>query len=413
MTQVEGIEGSGEDGDRSVEVVHVVNSSKAAVTILPMKLVVLGPGHPFRGGIATTTTALVLAMRERGHVVDFLTPIRQYPRWLYPGGSGGRDAGACPAVEGAQRIIDPLNPAAWPRGRRAALAAGADVWAVPYWTWAWAGWWKFLLAADGPPVVGIVHNPVDHDSGSLARAAASAVLSRCRGLFTHAVALESLLAADYPEVPIASHPLPATSVEEWPDRDAARRAVGLPLNRRVAVFAGLIRPYKGVDLLLEAMACLPVGNDWLLLVAGEPWGEEGARLVRRTMTADLQGRVKLDLRWLNEAELGNVLAAADLLVLPYRGGSQSAMAPLALARGVPVLTTNVGGLPEVVRDGINGRVVSAGSVRELADALMALDTGSLKQLAAGARETSGRLTWAGYAEALEGLVRDVLGQPRQ
>jgi len=373
-----------------------------------MKLVVLGPGHPFRGGIATTTTALVLALRERGHVVDFLTPIRQYPKWLYPGGGGGRDAGACPEIEGAHPVLDPLNPSAWPRGRRTALAAGADVWLAPYWTWAWAGWWRFLLAADGPPVVGIVHNPVDHDAGFFSRAAASAVLSRCRGLFTHAIALERILKVDYPGVPIASHPLPATSVEEPPNRDAARRALGLPLNQRVAVFAGLIRPYKGVDLLLEAMASLPVESDWLLLVAGEPWGDEGARLERRSRAADLRDRVELDLRWLEEEALGNVLAAADLVVLPYREGSQSAMAPLALARGVPVLTTNVGGLPEVVRDGINGRVVRAGSVREIADALTNLDTGSLDRLATGARETSEQLTWGRYAESLEGLVETVL-----
>ena len=88
------------------------------------------------------------------------------------------------------------------------------------------------------------------------------------------------------------------------------------------------------------------------------------------------------------------------------------MAPLALARGVPVLTTNVGGLPEVVRDGVNGRVVPAGSVEAIAEALSVLDTGHLKQLAAGARESSGQLTWTGYAEALERLVEDVLGQPR-
>ncbi len=377
-----------------------------------MKLVVLGPGHPFRGGIATTTTALVCAMRERGHGVDFLTPIRQYPRLLYPGGSGGRDAEACPVVAGARPILDPLNPTAWPRGRRAALDGAADAWIVPYWTWAWAPWWKYLLTADGPPVVGVVHNPVDHDSGILSRAAASAVLSRCRGLFTHAVSLEKILAVSYPGKPIASHPLPATSVDESSDRNAARRAVGLPLNRRIAVFAGLIRPYKGVGLLLEAMASLPVDSDWLLLVAGEPWGEEGDRVVRRAETAELQNRVQLDLRWLSEEELGNVLSAADVVVLPYREGSQSAMAPLALARGVPVLTTNVGGLPEVVLDGINGRVVPAGSVDALAEALSELDVDRLQQLAAGARETSGKLTWQGYAEALEGLLGQVVGRPQ-
>ena len=102
-----------------------------------------------------------------------------------------------------------------------------------------------------------------------------------------------------------------------------------------------------------------------------------------------------------------VFAAADLVVLPYREGSQSAMAPLALAHGTPVLTTDVGGLAEVVRDGVNGMVIAPGSAQAIADALVSLDSDQLEKLAAGARRTSADLTWQGYAEALEALIEDV------
>ena len=116
----------------------------------------------------------------------------------------------------------------------------------------------------------------------------------------------------------------------------------------------------------------------------------------------------MDLRWLSEDDLGNYLSAADVVVLPYRDGSQSAMAPLALARGVPVLTTDVGGLPEVVRDGVNGLVVTPGSVEALTDALRSLDRDRLELLAEGARERADDLTWDGYAATLEGLIERVL-----
>ena len=373
-----------------------------------MRLVVLGPGHPFRGGIATTTTATVAALRSRGHDVTFLTPRRQYPAWLFPGRAGGLDPEACPKLEGSRAVLDPMFPPAWPAARRAALAAGADAWLVPYWTWVWSGCWRFVLADGHPPAVAIVHNPADHDAGPLRRRAAGLVLSRCQGLFTHAAALEGLLARGYPELPRAAHPLPATSVGELPDRRSARRSLGLPDDGRVAVFAGLIRPYKGVDLLLEAMARLPLASDWRLVVAGEAWGRLGDRLRQRAAERDLADRVQLHLRWQSEAELGNLLAAADLVVLPYRDGSQSAMAPLVLAHGIPVLTTQVGGLAEVVEDGVNGRLVQAGSVEALAEALRSLDRARLEQLAAGARRTAPRLTWDGYAEALEGLILRVL-----
>jgi glycosyltransferase involved in cell wall biosynthesis len=190
-----------------------------------------------------------------------------------------------------------------------------------------------------------VHNPADHDAGWTQRLAARAVLSRCDGLFTHAEALAGRLRRDYPGLPCAAHPLPSTMTGELADRATARRTLGLPAGVRVAVFAGLIRPYKGVDLLLEAVASLPATSDWRLVVAGEAWGGLGRRLQRRAAESDLSDRVRLDLRWQSEEELRTLLAAADLVVLPYREGSQSAMAPLVLAAGVPVLSTRVGGLP--------------------------------------------------------------------
>ena len=372
-----------------------------------MRLVVLGPGHPFRGGIATTTTAAVASLRARGHEVSFLTPRRQYPAWLFPGRGGGRDPEACPLLPGSEAVLDPVFPPAWPRARRAAQGAGADAWLLPYWTWAWAGCWRYLLGGERPAVVAIVHNPADHDAGWAQRLAARSVLSRCDGLFTHAETLAGRLRRDYPGLPCEAHPLPATATGELLDRAMARRALGLPADGRVAVFAGLIRPYKGVDLLLDAVASLPAASDWRLVIAGEAWSGLGHRLQRRAAEPDLAGRVRLDLRWQSEAELRALLSAADLVVLPYRDGSQSAMAPLVLAAGVPVLSTRVGGLAEVIEDGVNGRLVAPGSAEALAAALAALDRERLDALAAGARRTVSRLTWSGYAAALEGLLERV------
>jgi glycosyltransferase involved in cell wall biosynthesis len=373
-----------------------------------VRLVFLGPGHPFRGGIATTTTAAVTALRRRGHEVAFLTPRRQYPRWLFPGRDGGLDPEACPRLEGAEPVLDPLYPPAWPAARRAARQQAAEAWVLPFWTWAWAGCWRVLLSGARPPAVAIVHNPVDHDARPAHRLAARLVLSRCEGLFTHARSLEEALAAVYPRTPLASHPLPSTSVVELPDRAAARRLLQIPEDARLAVFVGLIRPYKGVEELLEAFAGLPAQSGWQLVVAGEPWGSLGDRLQQRAARPDLRGRLRLELRWQSEEELRQLLAAADLVVLPYREGSQSAMAPIALAYGVPVLSTRVGGLPEVIRDGVNGRLVEAGSVDALAAALQSLDRATLNGLAEGARRQASALTWDGYAVALEALIERVL-----
>ena len=174
----------------------------------------------------------------------------------------------------------------------------------------------------------------------------------------------------------------------------------------------MIRPYKGVDLLLEAVARQPEDSDWLLVVVGEPWGGLGEALEKQMRRLGIEDRVRLRLGWFPEAEVPTLLAAADLVVLPYRSGSQSAVAPLALGAGVPVLSTAVGGLSEVVRHGVDGWLVAPGSAAELAHAFQELDRPRLAALASAATEGRDRLTWNGYTEALEGLLEAVVGEKR-
>jgi glycosyltransferase involved in cell wall biosynthesis len=125
----------------------------------------------------------------------------------------------------------------------------------------------------------------------------------------------------------------------------------------------------------------------------------------------LEDLVRLDLRWIPEPEVPTLLAAADVLVLPYRSGSQSAVAPIALASGVPVFASAVGGLPEVVDDGVNGVLVEPGSVEALVRALNGLDHERLAELTAGARAWRGTVTWDSYAAALEDLLARVVTVP--
>jgi glycosyltransferase involved in cell wall biosynthesis len=372
-----------------------------------MRLVVFGSGHPFRGGIARTTTEMVSGLEGRGHEILFLTPRRQYPTWLFPGASD-RDPDACRLLACARPVLEPMNPLTWGASRRCAAAFAADAWIVPYWTWAWAGLWRFLLRGPHPPAVAVVHNPADHDGGTVRRRAARWILGRCQALFTHAESLERGLAEVYPGVATASYSFPPTTVGPLPDRGAALAALELPTNRRVALFMGLIRPYKGVDLLLEAAARLPEDSDWLVVVAGEPWGGLEHALRQQVREGGLEDRVRLALGWVPEVEVPRLLAAADLVVLPYRSGSQSAVAPMALSAGVPVLTTDVGGVAEIVRHGVDGLVVEPGSVDALATALVDLDRPALERLARGAIEGRGRLTWDGYAHELEALITSTI-----
>jgi len=370
-----------------------------------MRLLLFGPGYPFRGGIASTTTALVSALGKRGNKVLFLSPIRQYPRFLYPGRED-RDPDACPEIDGSLRLYAPMEAWTWARAFERARAFHADAWIFPYWTWAWAPFFLALLRAAGKiPCLAIVHNPADHQAGFLKKMAARLILGRCRGLMTHAEKLSSQLRREYPRQLITEHLLPPPPLpDSFPTREEARRDLGIGRGERLAVFSGLIRPYKGVDLLLDAVAMLNQGSSWRFIVAGEAWQGLERELKEQVLRLKIGERVRFFFGWQKNSELERLLVAADLVVLPYRSGTQSAVAPLALSRSVPVLATDVGGLGEIIRNGENGILLSRVSAESLAGALKKLDSESLQALRRGTCASVEDLSWAGYAERLENIL---------
>jgi len=371
------------------------------------RLALIGPSHPFRGGIARTTTALAAALAAGGALAAFLTPRRQYPGWLYPGGADV-DPRACPRLDAAEPCYGVLEPWTWSTLRARVAAAAPDAVVVPYWTWAWAPleravtYWR-------RPVICVVHNPADHDAGWLEHRAARAVLGRCRGFLCHASSVAAALGSSYPGIRAAVHPLPPDRLP-LPPSDAARRQLGVPGDAAAFLAFGLQRPYKGTDLLLEAFARLPVDRRAVLLLAGEPWGGLAVDLRRRLSDPRLTGRVIVALRWIPEEEAPMWFAAADVAVLPYRNATGSAVAAQALGAGLPVIASRVGGLAEVVEDGVSGVLVPPGDAGALAGALeRLLEPGERARLALGAERAAAHLSWNSYAATLVDLAAAILG----
>lgn len=369
-------------------------------------VLLVGPSWPLRGGIARTTTLLARALQEAGSLTGFLTPRRQYPAWLYPGASDV-DPDACPRLPEARRCFDVLEPWSWGAAARRGRAAAADALVVPYWTWAWAPFERYLAGRLGLPVVAIVHNPADHDASRLARLSAAWVLGRASAYLCHARAVEREVQARFSGRPTAVHPLPADPPPRA-ERAAARAGLGVADGHVAVLCFGLIRPYKGVEVLLEAFARVSPELPLTLLLAGEPWGDMGASLTARLSRPDLAGRVRARLAWIPEREAGEWFAAADAVVLPYLSATGSAVAAQALGAGLPVVGTDVGGIAEVVEDGVNGLLVPPADPAALAGALRRLAVpGGLSRLAAGAAAAGARWSWRSYAEALLRLVGEL------
>lgn len=345
----------------------------------------------------------------RGKLDAFLVPRRQYPHLFYPG-ARDQDGAACTRLAIAQPCFNVLEPWSWPELAKRVRHARADAVVLPYWTAAWAPLARLVVGATRAPVIAVVHNPFDHGAGWAARCAARSVLRRCRGFLCHAESVERELQAAYSGRPVAVHALPPVRVAAA-DRAAARRRLGLAPDALALLFFGLIRPYKGVEVLLEAVAQMPREAGVVLVLAGEPWGGCAAAVRERVRRPDLAGRVIARLGWVPEGEVGDLFAAADAAVLPYRDATGSAVAAQALAAGLPVVASAVGGLAETVRDGDNGLLVPAGDAAALAAALGRLADVALRaRLSVGARSWTERCTWTSYVDVLEALAVRASGE---
>ncbi len=384
-----------------------------------MRLVVIGPVWPYRGGIAQHTALLVRALRAQGHAVRLLTFRRLYPAWLFPGRTV-LDPSAEPVAVEAEPVVAPLWPPTWRAAARATRAWRPDavvvVWWVPFFAPFVVGLRRLLgPAGRRPPIVMLCHNVLPHDAGhALARSLTRRALRAGDRWLVHAtplVAAVGALVGDRARRPgavvraaLPLHHLGAVGPTPADLPAPARRPPTL-------LFFGLVRPYKGLDVLVEALAlAAPRVPGLRLVVAGEFW-QPAATFAAQAERLGVADAVELRDGYVPNEAVAALFAAADAVVLPYRSATSSGVLTLAIEHGVPMLVTAVGGLPEVVVDGDAGLVVPPGDAAALADAIVRLfdEPGLAERLRAGARRARARIGWDGYVAALTALAADAGG----
>jgi len=183
-----------------------------------------------------------------------------------------------------------------------------------------------------------------------------------------------------------------------PTREAARAA--LALHGNVALSFGHVRPYKGVDIAFNAWRLLK--TDVTLVVAGEVWWKNEGEYRRLAQGLD---NVRLDFRFIPDAEIANYFAATDVVLAPYRIEAQSGVALTAFHFERPVIASTVGGLPEIVEDGVNGLLIPPEDPAALARAIDAFfTTADRAAMERAAAESARKYSWEEYAKVFEGLV---------
>lgn len=345
------------------------------------------------------TTELAHQLESLGADVTLCSWRAQYPSLLYPGSQFfPTDKPERPLFDNTNRTLAWYDPLSWWRlGRR--LRAFDKIIFV---------WW--LPTIQGPIYITIMaalgkshaekillcHNVLPHEGKPGDRTVTGLVLKRIDRVLVHTSA-QAVIASELTTKPVATASLPLALPSTVPATPITNR----PLKHQLLYF-GIVRPYKGLDVLLHALAELP---DVHLVVAGEFWG--GSQAYTNLITdLHITSQVTIHPGYATDQELADYFAACDALVLPYRGGTASQNVGIGHAFGVPVIATSAGSMAEHIRPGVDGLVCEPDNVASLATAISTFYApGTAERLQANIPPVTTVDGWQTYLTALAGSAK--------
>ncbi|HSK13677.1 MAG TPA: glycosyltransferase [Phnomibacter sp.] len=368
-----------------------------------MKIVILGPAHPLRpGGITTFNERLCRAFTNAGHDCSIWSFSLQYPSFLFPGSSQFTDAPA-PADIRIRTLINSIDPLNWWKTGNLLKNERPDLVIVRYWI-------PFMGACLGTilrrvkgnrhtRIICIADNVVPHEErpGDVyltryfvkpvdAFVVMSDQVMKDLRTFTRAPAI------------LLPHPL-YDNFGEKVTKNVARETlqekfkISVGENTPLLVFFGLVRAYKGLDLLIEALH-LTENKQVQLVVAGEFYEEEQPYLDMIDRYG-MKERIHLHATFIAEADVRYFICAADCIIQPYKNATQSGVTPVAYHFEVPMIVTNVGGLPQMVPDGKAG-IVCQPSAPSIADAIHRFFQAGPEYFGPGLSEEKKKLSWDSF-----------------
>lgn len=379
----------------------------------PLRIVLIGPSFRFLSGISYYTVRLANALSRKASVRAVLFR-HMLPRKLFPGWKRvGQNLTAVKFVEGvdAGELLDWYNPFTWLKAAR--ISRCADIVVLEWWTSSVAHMYLAIqiLLSRKTPVIIEYHEVVDSlEQSILPVRVYSRVIGRIiRRLATrfvvHSGADRDLVMDTYhiPQEKITV--IPHALYDQYPalEKKLARKELGIT-EENVILFFGLLRPYKGVKYLIRAFESLPpaVVQSTRLLIVGEAW--EDRESLSLAEESPLRDKITLVNRYVPDSEVPVFFSAADILVLPYTRASQSGVAHIAMAYGLPIIATRVGGLVEGMSSYAGAFFINPGSVEELKSEIL------LRMEGKATYPIPGNLTWESVGEEWMALCSSLGGK---
>jgi glycosyltransferase involved in cell wall biosynthesis len=374
------------------------------------RVIIIGPAHPLRGGLATFNHRLAKEFMDEGNECSLVSFSLQYPSFLFPGTSQYSDE---PAPEDLviHSLINSINPFNWLNAGRKIRQWKPDIIVVRYWI-------PFMGPALGTvlrkvkknkhtKVICIADNIIPHEKRAGDILFTKYFLKACDAFVTMSQKVLEDLRQFEKEKPaqLVHHPL-YDNFGERLEKNEARQHLGLNSDEKIILFFGFIRKYKGLDLLLQAMADERIKKENIkLLIAGEFYEDEKPFL-ELIKNGQLENNVILKTNFIPDCEVKYYLCSGDCIVQPYRNATQSGVTPLAYHFERPMIVTNVGGLPSLVPHQKSGLVCKP-NPKSIADAILQFYQLGENYFIPHLREEKKKYSWKNLVSAIMELSTKV------
>lgn len=371
-----------------------------------MNFVIIGPVYPYRGGIAHYTTQLSKKLLEADHEIHNISFRRQYPEWLYPGKSDKDPSQPLIQLE-TKYLLDPLYPWTWKNTSEEIEELDPDLVIIPWWTTFWGpAFWTLAksLSRQGYKICYLIHNVLPHEQKPWDRMITRAVLQLGDTHLVQAKNEKTRLLELLPdsEPILCPHPVyNQFQSDSEINREHVIQLQGLDEDYPVVLFFGIVRQYKGLKFLIEALSILrSSGIKVQLIIAGEFW-EKIEHYEDMIIRMGLHEQVFLFNRYIPDEEVSIFFDEADLFAAPYTDGTQSGSVKIALSFGLPcVVTESIS--DDLLEESDRVVIVPPGNSQALADGIKELIVAGLPTRKEPVKDDS---SWDMLISTIEGISK--------
>lgn len=365
-----------------------------------MRIAILSCFYPYRGGISQFNACLYEELGKE-NVVKAFNFRRQYPELLFPGKTQYVTEDDEAAKIESTRLLDCANPFTYPSALREIRKWKPDLLIVRYWmSWFAPSLGYVTRGMRGRcKVISILDNVIPHEPRFFDTPFTKYFLKGSDGHITlcEAVAEDLLKLKPDARYRVLPHPLYSHFGVRKPRVETESR-LGLAHGKKNILFFGLIREYKGLDILIEAFAGL--GDDYQLIIAGEPYGpfDRYAELIEKSG----KDRIHTFLHYIKDSEVSDFFSVADVSVLPYRSATQSGISSVSYHFEVPMIVTGVGGLKETIGEkgtGLVSEKIDSEAIRHEIERFFA-DPETSRKCMENIRKVKKELSWETFCSGL-------------